>query len=141
MRVSIASDHAGFAVKQKLIIYLQDLGHEVVDQGPENDERVDYPDYAARVAESVLSGETERGILVCGTGIGMAMKANKYSGIRAANVTTAEFAALSREHNDANVLCLSARFVDIKVNESIIDAFLNTEFGKGRHAQRVEKIG
>ena len=140
MRISIASDHAGFDEKQLLVGYLQELGYEVVDRGPENDDRVDYPDFAALVADDVASGDAERGVLVCGTGIGMAIAANKVRGIRAANVTSPEFASLSREHNDANVITVSGRFVDDATNRAIVKAFLETEFGGGRHAGRVEKI-
>lgn len=140
MKVSIAADHAGFEEKQLLVDYLKELGHEVIDRGPENDDRVDYPDFAALVAADVASGEAERGVLVCGTGIGMAIAANKVDGIRAANVTTPEFAALSREHNDANVVTVSGRFVADEVNRAIVKSFLETDFGGGRHAGRVEKI-
>lgn len=140
MKVSIAGDHAGFEEKQLLVGYLQELGHEVIDRGPDNDDRVDYPDYAALVAHDVADGAAERGVLVCGTGIGMAIAANKVHGIRAANVTTPEFAALAREHNDANVIAVSGRFVDDATNRAIVKAFLETAFGGGRHAGRVEKI-
>ena len=140
MIISIASDHAGFEEKQLLVEYLRSLGHDVVDQGPEDDGRVDYPDYAAKVAHDVAGGQAERGVLVCGTGIGMAIAANKVRGIRAANVTSPEFAALAREHNDANVVTLSGRFVDDETNRAIVKAFLETEFGGGRHAGRVSKI-
>lgn len=140
MRLSIASDHAGFVQKQMLVDYLVRQGHELIDFGPDDAERVDYPDFAAEVATSVASGETERGILVCGTGIGMALVANKVRGIRAANVTTPAFAALAREHNDANIVTLSGRFVDEATNRAIVDVFLSTDFGGGRHADRIEKI-
>ena len=140
MRLGIASDHAGFAQKQMLAAHLSALGHEVLDFGPDSDDRVDYPDYAAAVARSVAAGEVERGILVCGTGIGMAIAANKIRGVRAANVTTPEFAALAREHNDANVVTLSGRFSSEETNRAIVEAFLSTDFGGGRHAGRVEKI-
>ena len=140
MIVSIASDHAGFEEKQLLVDYLLELGHEVVDRGPDDGERVDYPDFAASVAHDVTGGLAERGVLICGTGIGMAMAANKVRGIRAANVTTPEFAALAREHNDANVVALSGRFVDDAANRAIVKAFLETDFGGDRHAGRVEKI-
>lgn len=140
MNICIASDHAGFCQKQKLVEYLRGFGHEVADLGPENEERVDYPDYAALVARAVAAGEYERGVLVCGTGIGMAIAANKVRGVRAANVVTPEFAALAREHNDANVIALSGRFVSEETNERILNAFLTTDFGGGRHAGRVEKI-
>lgn len=140
MRVSIGSDHAGFEQKQALVDYLKGKGHEVVDRGPANDDRVDYPDYAAPVARDVSDGAADYGVLVCGTGIGMAMAAGKVPGVRAANITSAGFAALSREHNDANVITLSGRFVDLADNEAILDAFLSTPFGGGRHAGRVAKI-
>ena len=140
MKVSIASDHAGFEQKQRLATYLAAQGHEVIDRGPENDDRVDYPDFAALVAADVAAGEAERGVLVCGTGIGMAIAANKVDGIRAANVTTPEFAQLAREHNDANVVTVSGRFVAPETNEAILDAFLSTPFAGGRHEARVAKI-
>ena len=140
MIVSIAADHAGFEEKQRLVGYLAELGHEVIDRGPNSDDRVDYPDFAALVARDVALGEAERGVLVCGTGIGMAVAANKVHGIRAANVTSPEFAALAREHNDANIVTVSGRFVTDEVNRAIVKTFLETEFGGGRHAGRVEKI-
>ena len=159
MKISIASDHAGFEQKQKLAKYLRGQGHDVRDLGPDDDARVDYPDFAERVARDVAQAEahverdapqldlrvaerdeTRVGVLVCGTGIGMAIAANKVPGIRAANVTTPEFAKLAREHNDANIVTLSGRFVDVKTNEAILDAFLNTPFVGGRHTGRVKKI-
>lgn len=140
MVISIASDHAGFDEKQLIVAYLQQLGHQVVDRGPESDGRVDYPDFAALVAQDVSSGTAERGVLVCGTGIGMAIAANKVHGIRAANVTSPEFAALAREHNDVNIVALSGRFVDDTTNRVIVKTFLETDFGGGRHGGRVEKI-
>lgn len=140
MRIAIAGDHAGFEEKQLLVGYLRELGHEVVDHGPANDDRVDYPDFAALVARDVAVGTADRGVLVCGTGIGMAVAANKVHGIRAANVTSPEFAALAREHNDANIVTVSGRFVDDATNRAIVKAFLETEFAGGRHTGRVEKI-
>ena len=140
MKVSIASDHAGFEEKDKLVGYLRELGFEVCDRGPADDGRVDYPDYAELVARDVAAGEAERGVLVCGTGIGMAMAANKVRGIRAANATSPDFAVLAREHNDANVLTLSGRFVAHETNCEIARAFLATEFAGGRHAGRVQKV-
>lgn len=140
MKISLASDHAGFEQKQKLAAYLKEKGHEVTDRGPENDNRVDYPDFAVLVANDVASGQADRGVLVCGTGIGMALAADKVAGIRAANVVRRDFAVLCREHNDANVITLSGRFVSLEDNESILDAFLTTEFAGGRHADRVAKI-
>lgn len=140
MKISIASDHAGFEQKQALVAYLEGLGHDVIDRGPGTDDRVDYPDFAALVAHDVVDGAAERGVLVCGTGIGMAVAANKIDGIRAANVTSPVFAALAREHNDANIVAVSGRFVDEATNREILDAFVSTEFGGGRHADRVKKI-
>ena len=140
MKISIASDHAGFEQKQGLVDYLVAQGHDVIDRGPDSDERVDYPDYAALVARDVAGGAAERGVLVCGTGIGMAVAANKVDGIRAVNVINPQFAELSREHNDANVVAVSGRFIDESVNREILDAFVSTSFGGGRHAGRVEKI-
>lgn len=141
MRVAIASDHAGFEQKQILVDYLAtELGLDVMDMGPDSDDRVDYPDYAASVAHAVADGTADRGILVCGTGIGMALAADKVAGIRASSITTPEFADLFRRHNDGNVLCLSGRFVEPAVNEEIIRVFLETPFEGGRHADRVAKV-
>ena len=140
MKISIASDHAGFEEKELLKPFLSGLGHEVIDRGPSDDGRVDYPDFAEIVARDVANGEADRGVLVCGTGIGMAIAANKVNGIRAANVTSPEFAALAREHNDANIVTVSGRFVDDATNQAIVRAFLETEFAGGRHTGRVQKI-
>lgn len=140
MRIAIASDHAGFDQKTELVPFLQGLGHEVVDLGPETGDRVDYPDYAEKVARAVAAGEADRGVLICGTGIGMALAADKVAGIRAANIASPEFAELARRHNDANVITLSGRFVSLEENERILKVFLVAEFEGGRHAQRVAKI-
>ena len=141
MRVAIGSDHAGFDQKERLKAHLVEEGFDVVDMGTNSGvESVDYPDYAEMVARSVAAGQVERGVLVCGTGIGMAMAANKVDGVRAANVTDPEFAALAREHNDANVVAVSGRFVPVGVNQEILDIFLGTEFAGDRHAGRVAKI-
>lgn len=140
MKISIGSDHAGFEQKQKLAAWLEQQGHQVIDRGPATDDRVDYPDYAAAVAHDVAQGVADRGVLVCGTGVGMALAADKVPGVRAANIITPQFAQLCREHNDANVVTLSGRFVDFDTNTQIVGAFLSTEFAGGRHAQRVEKI-
>lgn len=138
--VSIGADHAGFAQKEQLKAYIAAAGFEVVDRGPITQDRVDYPDFAVPVAKDVATGVAWRGVLVCGTGIGMALAADKVAGVRAANIITPEFAVLCREHNDANVITLSGRFVDFETNCRILDAFFATEFGGGRHAGRVEKI-
>lgn len=140
MKISIASDHAGFDQKQALVASLREQGYEVLDRGPHTDDRVDYPDFAELVAHDVASGFAGRGVLVCGTGIGMAMAANKVDGVRAANVVSPELAALAREHNDANIVAISGRFVGEDENRAIVDAFLSTDFGEGRHADRVAKI-
>ena len=140
MKISIGSDHAGFEQKQQLVDYLVGLGHDVIDHGPDTDERVDYPDYAVKVAMDVSFKRADYGVLVCGTGIGMCIFANKIVRVRAANVTIPEFAELARAHNDANVVCLSGRFIDIDTNKKIVDAFLSTEFEGGRHAQRLAKL-
>ena len=141
MRVAIGSDHAGFEQKQALVDYLaSELGQDVIDLGPDSEERVDYPDYAALVARTVAQGDADRGVLVCGTGIGVALAAAKVAGIRASSITTPEFAELFRQHNDGNVVCLSGRFVEPEVNREIVRVFLTTEFEGGRHADRVAKI-
>lgn len=140
MRIAIASDHAGFEQKEALRDHVSACGHEVIDFGPANDDRVDYPDFAVKVADAVTAGDADLGVLVCGTGIGMAIAANKVPGARAANVTTPQFAELAREHNDANIVTVSGRFVTLEDNERIVDAFLSTDFAGGRHAGRVEKM-
>lgn len=141
MRVAIASDHAGFEQKQQLVDYLaSEFKVDTIDCGPDTDDRVDYPDYAKKVADMVVSGEADRGVLVCGTGIGMALAADKVAGIRASSITSPEFADLFRRHNDGNVVCLSGRFVDLQVNKDIIKVFLTAEFEGGRHAERVAKV-
>ena len=141
MRVAIASDHAGFEQKQILADdRATELELDVMDMGPDSDDRVDYPDYAALVAHAVADGTADRGILVCGTGIGMALAADKVAGVRASSITTPEFADLFRRHNDGNVLCLSGRFVEPAVNKEIIRVFLETPFEGGRHADRVAKV-
>ena len=140
MRIAIASDHAGFVQKAPLAEYLRSQGHEVLDLGPSTDARCDYPDFGDKVGRLVAAGGADRGVLICGTGIGISMTAGKVAGIRAVAIQTPEFARLAREHNDANVIGLSGRFVTLEQNEAILDVFLSTEFGGGRHAGRVAKI-
>ena len=141
MRIAIASDHGGFEQKQALVAYLaEDFGCEVLDMGPDSDASVDYPEYAAPVARAVASGEVDRGVLVCGTGIGMALAADKVAGVRASSITSVPFAELFRQHNNGNVVCLSGRFVDLDVNKEIVKTFLSTEFEGGRHEGRVAKV-
>jgi ribose 5-phosphate isomerase B len=138
--ILIASDHAGFALKEKLEAELRDMGYDVDDLGPDSEASVDYADYAHPLARRVSEGEAERGILMCGTGLGMSYTANRYPHVRAAVAWTPEIAALAREHNDANVLVLPARFVGEVEGRAILKAWLETPFAGGRHARRVEKI-
>lgn len=141
MRVALGSDHAGFDQKEHLKTFLAEQGIDVVDVGTHSgEESVDYPDFAVDVARRVAGGEVEFGVLVCGTGLGMAVAANKIAGVRAVPVTTPEFAELARAHNDANVVAVSGRFVDPEVNERIVSTFLSAGFEGGRHAARVGKI-
>ncbi|MBE0416868.1 MAG: ribose 5-phosphate isomerase B [Coriobacteriia bacterium] len=140
MRISIGSDHAGFGLKEKLEKHLRELGHEVSDVGTHNDDSVDYPDLAAAVGIAVASGEAERGVLVCGSGIGVAIAANKIDGVRAANVSDAEMARMSRLHNDANVVTMGGRQLPEEIARDIVDTFLETSFEGGRHQRRVDKI-
>lgn len=140
MRIALGSDHAGVELKARVMQALDDRHLGYHDFGPSTDSPVDYPDYAARVAESVASGECDRGILICGTGVGMAIAANKVPGIRAAQVADRDGARLSREHNDANILSLGARSTSVERALDIVDVFLATPFGGGRHQRRVDKI-
>ena len=140
MRIALGADHAGVALKDRIKRALGDRGVDYEDLGTDSDQRVDYPDYARRVGEGVASGVFDRGILCCGSGIGMAIAANKISGVRAAPVSDVETARLSREHNDANVLALAARTLDADAALAIVDAFLTTSFAGGRHQRRLDKI-
>ena len=140
MKIAIAADHAGFALKEKLRQKLTHDGHEVVDFGPNSSESVDYPDFAQPVGRDVAQGRADRGILVCSTGIGMAMAANKIVGVRAAPAQSEDEVRMTREHNDANVLTLGAKYLDEDHASGLIDIFLKTEFTGGRHARRVAKI-
>jgi ribose 5-phosphate isomerase B len=139
-KIAIGGDHAGFTYKQRLIEHLQQKGFEVKDFGPGSDASVDYPDHAHPLSEAVASQEQELGILICGSGNGVCMTANKHQGIRAALCWNVELAALARQHNNANVLCIPARFVDFELAVTMADTFLTTEFEGGRHQTRVSKI-
>lgn len=141
MRVAVACDHAGLPLKQGIVEWLASHGHEVVDLGTDSAASVDYPDYAERAADLVVAGRCQAGVLVCGTGIGMSLAANKVPGIRAAVATDPYMARMARAHNDANVLCLGSRVIGQGLAEEILDAWLSTAFLGGRHAQRVAKIG
>jgi len=136
----MGADHAGFSLKEKLRARLASEGHEVVDYGTNGPESVDYPDFAQPVARDVAGGRADRGILVCSTGIGMAMAANKVHGVRAAPAQSDDEVKFTREHNDANVLTLGAKYLDEGRAMELIGIFLNTEFAGGRHARRVAKI-
>ena len=140
MKFYIATDHAGVDLKDYTVELLKQKGHEVIDLGPFDKERVDYPDYAVQVAKSVLADSASQGILICGSGIGMSIAANRFHGIRAALCHDAYTAQVARQHNDANVLCFGERIVGRGVAESIIDSWLTSSFEGGRHAGRVEKI-
>ena len=140
MKIAISADHAGFALKEKLRLRLADEGHEVVDFGTNSPESCDYPDFAQPVAREVSEGRFDRGLLVCSTGIGMAIAANKIEGVRAAPAESEDEVRLTREHNDANVLTLGARYLDEQRAAALVDIFLQTTFSGGRHARRVAKI-
>jgi len=140
MRIAIASDHAGYAEKERLKEVLAELGVEFDDLGTVSEESVDYPDYARKVAEQVAQGHVEQGVLVCGSGTGMAITANKVPGVRAAVAWSEEIARLARQHNDANVLAIGARTTPPDEIPKIVRAWFATKFEGGRHAARVEKI-
>jgi ribose 5-phosphate isomerase B len=140
MTIAMGSDHAGFSIKTVVKNHLTSLGMDVRDHGTDSEEAVDYADYGVPAARDVASGEADRGILVCGSGQGMVMVANKVSGIRAALAWSEEIARLSRQHNDANVLCLPGRFVDAELAVRIVDTWLAEGFEGGRHVARVDKI-
>ncbi len=138
--IALGADHAGFELKEALKGWLIDRGYQVLDLGTHGSESVDYPDYAVQVAEAVADGKVERGVLVCGTGIGMAMTANKVPGIRAALCSDGFTARMSREHNDANVLALAGRLMESDMAVDILKLWLETEFAGGRHSRRLSKI-
>ena len=139
-RIALGADHAGFHVKETIKKFLADSGYDVDDVGTQSEESVDYPDFARRVAEKVAAGQAQLGILACGTGMGMAITANKVAGIRAATAHDATTARLAREHNDANVLTLGGRIVDDARALEIVREFLAAQFAGGRHQRRVDKI-
>ena len=140
MRISVGSDHRGLKVKKNLSELLGRLGHEVVDEGTQSGQSVDYPDIAIVVAGKVSRGEIDRGILICGTGIGMSITANKFPGVRAATCNDAVTAEISRRHNDVNVLCLAGDLLGQRNIDRLIEIWLNTDFEGGRHARRLTKI-
>lgn len=140
MRLVAGSDHAGFELKQELVEHLRSAGHEVIDVGTGDTTSVDYPDFGAAVGRTVAAGEAELGVAVCGSGIGIAIAANKVAGVRAATAHDVTSARLCREHNDANVICFGERFTGPQVVLDAVDAFLAADFAGGRHTRRVDKI-
>ena len=140
MRIAIASDHAAIALKSALVAYLTEAGHQVDDLGPHDETSVDYPDYGYKLAEAVASGAAERGVALCGSGIGISIAVNRNPACRCALVSEPLSAKLSREHNDANVIAMGARLTGIDMAKACLDAFLTTEFGGDRHARRVDKL-
>lgn len=140
MKISIASDHGGLDLKNQVIAYLQNKGHEVVDFGTYTKDSCDYPDFARSAAQAVADGSCQKGIVVCTTGIGVSIVANKVHGVRCALCTNEDMATMTRRHNDANVLAMGQKYVDFPLAQKIVDAFLNTPFDGGRHQIRVDKI-
>lgn len=137
MKITVGADHAGFRLKEELAHHLAELGHEVVDVGTTGTERTDYPLWGARAAQQVAGGGAEFGVLVCGSGIGISIAANKVPGIRCVVCTEPYSAAMARRHNDANMVAVGERFVGVDMAKAIVDAFLGTDFEGGRHADRV----
>ncbi len=140
MKIAIGGDHAGFEYKGPLITFLEEAGHEVKDFGAYSAESADYPDFAHPVSEAVERGEFEKGVLICGSANGVAITANKHAGIRAAICWQEELAVLARQHNDANIVCIPARFIELGLAKQIVAKFLATGFEGGRHTRRVGKI-
>lgn len=140
MKIAIASDHGGYDYKQELIPYIESLGHQVLDLGCHGPASVDYPDYGIPCAQAVARGEADRGLVICGTGIGISISANKVPGIRCALCTDPVMARLTREHNDANMLAMGGRIIGIELAKGIVQVFLSTEFSGGRHKTRIDKI-
>ena len=140
MKVAIASDHRGIHAKGQILTQLQAMGYEALDLGPADERSVDYPDYAYKVAHAVSVGDVNRGVLICGTGMGMCITANKLRGVRAVTCHDDVTAEMSRRHNDANVMCLSADMLGDKLLHRIVDLWFRTKFEGGRHQKRIEKI-
>ena len=140
MRIAIGADHGGYGLKQHLVEYLTAREHGIVDFGTDSAEAVDYPDIAGPLARAVAQGRFSRGILICGTGLGVSMSANRIPGIRAALCTNSYMARMAQEHNDAQILCLGARVVGVGLAEEIVEAFLTSEFEGGRHARRIGRM-
>lgn len=140
MRIALASDHGGYELKEMIAGFLMATGHDVIDLGTDSSDSVDYPEFGRKCGQAVVDGEAERGIVVCGTGIGISIAANKVKGVRCGLCTSVEMAELTRKHNDANVLALGGRILAAEVALEIVNAFLNTEFEGGRHQRRVDML-
>lgn len=140
MRIHLGADHAGFELKEQVERILGELGHQVTDVGTDGEKSVDYPDYAELVGRAVADGEADLGVLVCGTGLGMAIAANKVPGVRAVQAVDPEMARMARQHNDANVLTLPGRYIGPELAAEVLEAFLGASFEGGRHQRRVDKI-
>jgi ribose 5-phosphate isomerase B len=139
-RIAIVSDHAAFEMKAALVAYLREAGHAVTDLGPDGVDSVDYPDYGYKLAEEIAAGRADRGIALCGTGIGISIAANRHPACRCALVSEPLSARLAREHNDANVVAMGGRLIGLEMAKACLDAFLATPFGGGRHERRVDKL-
>lgn len=140
MKIAVASDHRGVRVKDQILAQLESLGYEALDYGPSTSDSVDYPDYAKAVANDVSNGTVDRGVLICGTGLGMCIAANKFPGVRAVNCHDDFTAEMSRRHNDANIMCLSADLLGDRLLNRIVESWMAAEFEGGRHGRRIEKI-
>jgi len=140
MKIAIAADHAGYELKQQLIVWLKELEHRILDFGTFSEESVDYPDFAFPASEAVAAGIADYGVLICGTGTGMCITANKVIGIRAASCTNANMAEMARRHNNANVLAIGSRIVSLELAKEIVQVFVEVEFEGGRHMIRIEKL-
>lgn len=139
-KIVLGGDHAGYTYKKEIIAYLESAGHSIIDYGPYSESSVDYPDFTHPVANAVEKQEADFGVLICGSGNGVCMTANKHQGVRAGLCWTPELAGLTRQHNNANVLCLPARFIGLEVAVKCVEAFVSTPFEGGRHESRVNKI-
>ena len=140
MKIAIGGDHAGFQYKERLVVYLEKAGYTVEDFGPDTENSVDYPDYVHPLSSFIAAGDYHLGILICSSGNGVAMTANKYKNVRAALCWDREIASLARRHNNANIICLPAKFISYEYAESLVDIFIDTAFEGGRHEIRVNKI-
>jgi ribose 5-phosphate isomerase B len=140
MRIALAADHAGYELKDSLAVWLSEAGHEIIDLGTNGPESVDYPEYGARLGEAIASGRAERGIAICGSGIGISIAANRNPGCRCARVDDPLSARLAREHNDANALAFGARLIGHDMARACVTAFLGTDFAGGRHQRRVDQL-